>query len=437
MLLKKHDNRELSEISKILSDVQIPVFQKIKYNFPNEKIDDIPAAIRKALEREGTLDRITPGSTVAITGSSREINEAALIMKTVVDALKEKGAKPFIVPGMGSHGGATAEGQKSILEHYGITEEAMGVPVISNMETVDVGTTEDGLTVRIDKEAYNADFIIPMGRIKQHPEFSGKYESGIMKMMAIGLGKQHGAEVCHKYGMAAMPENIRKFGEVILQNCNIVFGIGIIETAGHGTHMIVAIPAEKIAEEEPALLQHAKSLVPVIPFEKADVLVCEIMGKDISGTGMDSTIIGRSISMGVSRPYFERITVFDLTDKSAGNFNGTGLCDCITRRIFDKMEFEVTYPNSITASETHSAMIPLVLDTDELCVRLCLRTCTQATGEGMRVVWIKDTLSVGEMYVSEALIEEAKNNPVLTVLDGKYTPVFNEKGEYVEFKGVD
>ncbi len=417
--------------------MEFPVFRKVKYNFPNEPIEDIPAAIHKALEREGTLDRITPGSTVALTGSSREINEAQLIMRTFVDAIKAKGAKPFIVPAMGSHGGATAEGQRSILEHYGITEETMDCPIISSMDTVDVGKTESGLTVRVDKAASEADFIIPIGRIKQHPEFCGAFESGIMKMMAIGLGKQHGAEVCHKMGMAAMPENIRQFGRVIIENCNIPFGVGIIETAAHGTHMIAAVPAEKIEEEEPELLKIAKSIVPVIPFEKADVLVCEQMGKDISGTGMDSIIIGRSISMGESRPFFERICVFDLTEKTAGNFNGSGLADCISRRLFDKMNFAVTYPNSITASETHSAMIPLVMDSDELCVRLCMRTCTKATDDGIRAVWIRDTLSVGDMYISEALVEEAQNNPILTVLDGKYVPEFNENGDYIKFKGVE
>ena len=181
----------------------------------------------------------------------------------------------------------------------------------------------------------------------------------------------------------------------------------------------------------------AKSNIPAIPFEKADVLVCEQMGKDISGTGMDSHIIGRSISMGEFKPFFERICVFDLTEKTAGNFNGTGLADCISRRLFEKMNFAVTYPNSITASETHSAMIPLVMDSDELCVRLCMRTCTKATGDGIRAVWIRDTLSVGEMYISEALVEEAQNNPILTVLDGEYLPEFNENGDYIKFKGVE
>ena len=278
-----------------------------------------------ALRRKGTLDRIKPGMRVAVTSGSREINHIDVITKTIIeDDLKRVGAQPFMFPAMGSHGGATAEGQRDILTGYGITEETMGVPIVSCMDTVEVGRTPGGLPVHADKAAFEADAIIPVGRIKPHPEFKGDFESGIMKMLAIGVGKQHGANMCHQLGMSHMPENILAFGRVLIEKCNIPFGIGIIENAMHGTYSITAVPSERIEAEEPELLQTAKSLIPVIPFEKVDVIICEEMGKDISGTGLDSNVIGRSISLGVSRPFAERIGVFDLTEKVSRQFQRRG-----------------------------------------------------------------------------------------------------------------
>ena len=422
------------EVARMLGKAPVPVFYRTAFDVCGEHLQDAAEGVRKALSREGTLNRIKPGMRVAVTVGSREINHLDVITKTVVDELRRVGAQPFLFPAMGSHGGATAEGQRDILTGYGITEETMGVPIVSSMETVEVGKTPDGLPVHADKAALAADAIIPVGRVKPHPEFRGDFESGIMKMMAIGIGKQHGASMCHQLGMSHMPENILAFGRVLLEKCHIPFGIGIIENAMHGTYSITAVPSECIEAEEPKLLDIAKSLIPVIPFEKVDVIICEEMGKDISGTGMDSNVIGRSISLGVSRPFAERIGVFDLTEKSHGNFNGVGLADAISRRLFDKMSFSMTYPNTITACELFAVKIPPVMETDRLCMHFCLETCIHADSpEGIRVVWIKNTLSAHRFYISEALRSEAQANPKLHVDGERMMPAFDNAGAFTGF----
>jgi hypothetical protein len=425
------------EVARMLGKAAVPHFFHTEFDICSEALPDAAQGVREALRREGTLDRIKPGMRVAVTAGSREINHIGAITRTVVDELKRAGAQPFLFPAMGSHGGATAQGQRDILAEYGITEETMGVPIISSMDTVEAGRTPGGHPVHVGKAAFEADAIIPVGRVKPHPEFRGSFESGIMKMLAIGAGKQHGANICHQLGMNRMSENILAFGRVLIEKCNVPFGVGIIENATHGTYSITAVPGERIEAEEPQLLDKARSLVPVIPFEKVDVIVCEEMGKDISGTGMDSNVIGRSISLGVSRPYAERIGIFDLTEKSHGNFNGVGLGDAISRRLFDKMSFSATYPNTITGCEPFAVKIPPVMDTDRLCMYFCLETCVRADSpEGIRVVWIKNTLSVQAFYISEALRREAQANPKLTVREARMKPAFDEAGTFTGFEPV-
>ena len=418
----------------MLGRVPVPVFYHVAFDVCSEELQDAAQGVRQALRREGTLERIAPGMRVAVTAGSRDINHIDVITKTVIDELKYAGAHPFLFPAMGSHGGATAEDQREILTGYGITEKTIGVPIISCMDTVEVGRTPEGHPVHADKAAFEANAIVPVGRIKPHPEFRGDFESGIMKMLAIGVGKQHGANVCHQLGMNHMSENILAFGRVLIEKCNVPFGVGIIENAMHGTYSITAAPGECIEAEEPMLLETARSLVPVIPFEKVDVIICEEMGKDISGTGMDSNVIGRSISLGVSRPFAERIGIFDLTEKSHGNFNGVGLGDAISRRLFDKMSFSTTYPNTITGCEPFAVKIPPVMDTDRLCMYFCLETCVHADNpEGIRVVWIKNTLSVHSFYISEALRKEAQANPKLHVNEARMKPAFDDAGAFAGF----
>ena len=429
--------RAMDEIAFFLSRAKVPPFYAVDYKLCRDEIFDIEQSVRETLKREGTLSRIKKGSTVAITAGSREIHYIDKILLAIINELKAVGAHPFIFPAMGSHGGAIAEGQKAIIEGYGITEKTMGVPIISSMDTVVVGDTPEGLCVHADKAAFEADYIIPVGRIKPHPEFKGKHESGILKMMAIGIGKQHGANMCHQLGMENMPKNILAFSKVLLEKCSMPFGVGIVENALHGTYSITAIPSENIIEEEAELLETAKGLVPVVPFERVDVIICEEMGKDISGTGMDSNVIGKSISLGVSKPFAERIGVFDLTEKSHGNFNGVALADTISKRLFDKISFEETYPNTITACEPLAVKIPSVMPSDKLCLQFCIQTCLKADRDNTRIVWIKNTLSLGEFYISEALLKEAEDNPLIATNRVRYYPAFDDKDTFISFKSIE
>ena len=429
-------NCYMNEISWMFERTKVPRFYKTSYVLCSEDVPCIESAVRDALKRENTLSRIKKGASVAITAGSREISNFDRILLSLINEIKKTGAESFIIPAMGSHGGATAEGQSKILEGYGITESTMRVPIISCMDTVEVGKTLEGIPVHADKAALEADYIIPVGRIKPHTEFRGKYESGIVKMLTIGLGKQHGANMCHGLGMENMSCNIAKFAKILLDKCSIPFGVGIIENSLHRTYKIKAIPYENIFVEEPKLLEAAKSLVPVIPFEKVDVIICEEMGKDMSGTGMDSNVIGRSITMGISKPFAERIGVLRLTDKSHGNFNGVALGDAISRKLFDQMSFHATYPNTITACEPYAVKIPAVMDTDELCFKFCIETCIKADKSNIRIVWIKNTLSLNSFYISEALMEETKDSELLKTEMTPVSPEFDKSGLYLGFKEI-
>ena len=260
-------------VKDLLQDVEIPKFYKVSYKLDDTHVEDVPQAVRDALKREGTLDQIKPGSTVCFTAASREIANSVLILRTFAEELRRVGATPYIVPAMGSHGGATAEGQRAILDHYGITEEACGCEIHATMETKKVGVSAEGLDVRLDAFALSCDYIVPVGRIKPHTDFHGTFESGIMKMLAIGLGKQYGASICHQRGFANMHINVPSFGRTALKNCNIPFAIGIVENALHQTHTIRAIPNACVETEEPELLLLAKSLMATVPFEKVNVLM--------------------------------------------------------------------------------------------------------------------------------------------------------------------
>lgn len=415
-------------LDELLCEIQIPKGLRIKYNLPNTKIEAVEEVVTAELERKGTLNRIHKGDSIAIAVGSREISNIAIIVKTLADEIKRLGGKPFIIPAMGSHGGATADGQAGVLAGFGITCETMGVPVKSSMVTVEIGRTQTGIPVHMDKFAYEADGIIPIARIKPHTDFRGIFESGILKMIAIGLGKQKGASICHQLGLPDMSKNVYDIAKVALNKSRILFGIGIIENAFHGTYKIVAVPKEKIEEEEPKLLLEAKKLVPVIPFTKVDVIVIEEMGKDISGTGMDSNVIGRSSTLGISQPFAERIVLLDLTDKSHGNANGIGLADIVTLRLFSKMDFEQTYPNAITSSETNAVKIPIVMPNDKLAIKCAIKTCTQADPDHFKLVWIRNTLSMDEFFISEALRKEAMGNEDIEMIEATEELKFDKDG---------
>lgn len=416
---------------KLFSNTKIPKLYPVSFSLPRGQIkrEEIPSILLAEIKEKQLDARILPGMSVAIAVGSREITNIDAVAKTIVDFVKSRGAYPFIFPAMGSHGGATAQGQLEILAGYQVTEDSMGCPICSSMDTVHISTTPSGLPVHIDKFANEADAIIPIGRIKPHTDFHGKYESGLMKMLTIGLGKQYGANLCHSLGMSNMPKNIEDYASEVLRLKNVVWGVGIIEDAFHATYRLSVVPGEHIPFEEPPLLQEAKSLVPCIPFQKIDVLVLDEIGKDISGAGMDPNVTGRSQSMGISQPFVERIAVLDLTDKSHNNGAGIGGADVTTQRFFDKLNLEVTYPNCITSHDLNGMKIPAIMPNDQLAVKLAISTCIDLDAQlGCRLVWMKNTLHLDAFYVTEALLPEVTANPAMKVTGEEFLPEFNEKG---------
>ncbi|MDO5350507.1 MAG: lactate racemase domain-containing protein [Lachnospiraceae bacterium] len=396
-------------VSRMLQDVKIPKMFHAEQSFPKDHIEPshIPAAVYEQLARPEIGGLIRPGMSIAITAGSRGVANVDIITKAIVDFCKEKGASPFIVPAMGSHGGATAEGQAEQLAGYGITEERMGCPIRSSMETVLLGCSEYGKPVYQDKNAYEADGIIVSCRIKPHNAFRGRYESGVCKMMVVGLGKQKGAESVHSDGLGNMARNLPANAKVVLENSKILFAIPCVENAYDETAIIEAIPREKIFHREPELLQTAFSNMPSILVEEADVLVVNEMGKNFSGTGVDPNISGTwSTEYGKGGLKVKRTCFLDLTDCSHGNANGMGLADIITARMYEKLDSEVIYPNCFTSTVLRSGMMPPVVATDKEAIQACIKTANQIDKENCRIVRIQNTLHVGRIMLSEAYYED-------------------------------
>jgi len=430
-MVRHFEDNVVPTFDKILSHISIPKLVPVEYSIPTGSIEkeDIKDVILNSIAERGLQGSITPGQRIGIAVGSREIHNLETIVRTVVDYVKSCGAEPFIFPAMGSHGGADAEGQREILAGYDITEETMGAPILSSMEVVKIAETPGGLDVCIDKYAHEADGIIPVGRIKPHTNFHGKVESGLMKMLVIGCGKQFGANICHSDGFENMAANVLAIGHEVIAHKNVVFGVAIIEDAQHGTAKLAAIPGKCIEEEEPVLLEEAKALVPCIPFEKIDVLILEEIGKDISGTGMDPNVMGRSTQLPISQPFVERIAVLDLSEKSHHNCCGIGAADITTKRLFDKSDLTTTYPNLLTGHDPDNGKMPLVMPNDRNAIQAAIQTCLKIDPtKGCRLVWMKNTLWINKFYISESLVAEAEANPKVSVTGEAIEIPFDEVG---------
>ena len=390
------------EISNLLKDVKLPKMFHAVQEFKKDRIEPerIPALVYEQLSRPEISRTVKPGMEIAITAGSRGVANVDVITKAIVDFCKEKGAKPFIVPAMGSHGGATPEGQLEVLAGFNITEETMGCPIRSSMETVLLGYSEYGKPVYQDKNAHEADGIILSCRIKPHNAFRGKYESGVLKMLVVGLGKQKGAESVHSDGMDNMARNIPANGRVALENSKILFAIPCVENAYDETALIEAIPTDQIFDREPELLKIAASNMPSILVGEADVLVVNEMGKNYSGTGVDPNISGTWSNDYVSGGLKVKRTCFlDLTDCSHGNANGMGLASVITARMFEKLDLNKIYMNSFTSTVLKSAMMPPVVANDREAIQACIRTANRIDRDHVRMVRIKNTLHIGEIIM--------------------------------------
>ena len=302
--------------------------------------------------------RFAPACACGVCCGSREIANFQTIVRAVVDYVRACGAEPFIIPTMGSHGGATAEGQRAILEGYGLTEDVVGAPIRATMETVEIGRADNGMSVQLDVYANEADYIIPIARVKPQRAISECIESGLCKMLVIGLGKQHGAYICHKYGFHNMAKNIWSISKTVVEKKPNLMALSVIENCFHETYRIDAVPAARIHEEEPELLEIARAQMGRLPFDEADTLIVNEIGKEISGAGMDPNITGRYTCLPNERPFFQSIAVLDVTEKSHGNCGGIGAADVTTRRLFEKFDFEARIPTPSPSATVWARAFP-------------------------------------------------------------------------------
>jgi hypothetical protein len=384
-----------------------PKIFMIEQKLTSNPIQDLRKSFRRQLNDLDIFSRIGRNSRIGITAGSRGIRNIDSIFKELVSFLCENGAQPFLFPAMGSHGGANADGQAAILRQYGISEEAMGIPILSSMETVCIGKTVKGLDVVADLNACKADYIIVINRIKPHTKFKGDLESGLCKMMTIGMGKHKGAKYYHshaiKYGFAELIESV---ATIVMQKLPILFGVGIVEDAYEQTSIIEVIPPDRIIQAEKILLRQAKEYLPKLPFKDIDVLIIDKIGKEISGAGMDFNVIGRNrdvMNRWNTEQKIKRLFVRDLTDHSKGNGLGIGMADFTTDRLVNKLDPKVMYINALTASGPQNAAIPMHFPTDKMALEACLTTIGPISKEEVKLVWIRDTLSLQKIIISEYL----------------------------------
>ncbi|MEB2628172.1 lactate racemase domain-containing protein [Peribacillus frigoritolerans] len=404
-------------ISELLREIQLPKMVQVRQKFRTPQIADVAGEVKKAIKEAGVLSRINEEDRVAIAVGSRGVADLPTLVRETVAAVKEAGGNPFIVPAMGSHGGATAEGQIDVLLQLGISEEAVGAPIRSSMEVIKLDELPNGLPVYIDKLAYESDKIIVINRIKPHTAFRGPVESGLMKMITIGLGKQKGAEAAHAYSFKYMAEHVPEMAKVSLSKAPIIFGLASIENAYDKPAKIVAVPAEDLEVVEPGLLLEAKSLMPKIHFDSMDVLIVNELGKDISGDGMDPNITGNfATPYATGGPDVKRTVVLGLTEKTHGNANGIGMADMTTKAVMNEIKWEKGYANALTSTVTDVVKLPMFLDTQELAVKAAIKTCNAFDLNKVRIVRIKNTLEIGEIWISESMMEEALKNEDIEIL---------------------
>jgi hypothetical protein len=397
---------------------------RVRQLFPRPRIDDVPAAVVEALSP--LADRLHQGERIALAVGSRGIANIAAIVKTTVDFVKAQGAEPFIIPAMGSHGGATPLGQAEILASYGITAATMGCPIRSSLETVELTPPDARARVYMDRFAYESDGVILINRVKIHTDFHGPWESGLVKLAVIGLGKHRQALEIHTSGVHGLRHLIPWTAEQILGTGRVRFGLALVENAYDETMVVRGLGAEAIMDEEPALLEIARTHMPCLPVDDIDVLLIDRMGKDISGSGIDPNIIGRNYIRDEPEPELPRIkaiTVHDLTDGSHGNAVGLGLADAITRRLFDKIDLDATNQNTVTSSFLIRGKIPVIAPDDATAYAWALRSCGRMDEGQERVVRVRDTLHLADVWVSPPVLRDLAGRDDIQVV-GPAVPAF-------------
>lgn len=419
-----------------IDSVPMPQMVRIRQKFEDDKIEDIPSHLQQKLE-QSKMAANAKGKRIAITVGSRGIPHNAEIVRTICDKLKEWGAKPFIVPAMGSHGGGTVEGNLEIINGYGITEEAMGVPILASMEVVQIGSINDavGTPVYCDKYAAEADGIVLYNKVKVHTDFKGEHESGLLKMMAIGLAKHKGCSMFHAQGFDTFAKRIPMTAEVFLSKLPVLFGVGVVQNAYDEISEIEVYPKEKIIEGDKELLQIARRRFPRMLFDNIDLLIVDRIGKNISGEGADPNVTGRGFM-----PYFKddfhtkRLMIRGLTEQSHHNACGLGLADITTRKCLNSVDWESTWVNLTTNTMIDGGKIPMYQNNDYEAIRVAIRTCTKIDFKKARVARIRDTLSLSELEISTSLIPDICDNPNVQIISDPYFWDFDEEGYLADFE---
>lgn len=381
--------------------------------FDKSKLKNIPEIIAQKFQAIHLDQQIKPGMKIGITVGSRGVDNLQLIIKTVIEEVKKRKGSPFILPAMGSHGNANIEGQKQVLRSYGIAEEGMGVPIQATMDVVELGKLKNGLPVYFDKYAFQADGIIVVNRVKAHTVYKAKIESGLHKMLAVGLGNHQGATSIHCLGPKYIPDNVMNAAKIILKKAAIICGLGILENAYDEVRKIVAVLPGDFMQVEQELLEECKQIAPTLPVKDIDVLIVQEMGKDISGAGLDTNVVGgvkAYLEGDYDPPKIDKMVVLDLTKPSHGNAIGISIADIITKRLYDKIDFAATYKNVITCGYLDRAKIPVVLQTDKEAIEVALKTIFTLPGTEPRVILIRNTLKLDEIFVSENIWKKIKIN---------------------------
>ena len=389
----------------------LPRWARVRQSFDTGEVDDVAAAVAAELSRAGIGDAVTPGARVAILAGSRGVDRVAEVVRALADGIRSRGGLPFVVPAMGSHGGATAAGQAEVLAHYGITGDSVGCPVRSCMDTVHLGDVLDGVPVYVDRLVFEeADLVIPVNRVKPHTDFAGPVESGLSKMLAIGLGKQKGADTFHSRGYGEFPRLIPAVAAAALARLPIPFGIALVENAFSRCALVEAVPAARLAEREPQLLTLARERLGRLPEPSIDVLLVDHIGKDVSGAGADPNVLNRDfvgiVDRTLDRPHIQRVVFRDLTDDTEGNATGVALADIVTRRLVDRIDVARTYMNAVTSKNPEGARVPLTADSDRQALHLALACCVGTAPESARIVRIESTKHVDRLWASEPLLAD-------------------------------
>ena len=412
---------------------EYPSIFRVKQKFEAPRVEDIPGAVSEELTRLNLGTKVRAGETVAITAGSRGIANIKVILQAAVRHFQSLGAKPFLVPAMGSHGGGTAEGQKGILTGYGITEEYCGCPIRASMETVVVCRTKEGFPVHFDRHAFEANHVLVCGRIKPHTDFVGDIESGLMKMMLIGLGKHEGARVYHRaiqdYSFGQI---VRSVGQEVLAKCRVVAGLGVVENGYDQTAKIAAVGAEELEAREKELLILAKRWMPRLPFDRVDVLFIDELGKNISGAGIDTNVVGRKFddhkALENEFPKVKRIAIRSLTEATHGNASGIGMTEFCTTRALKQVDLEITRVNCLTSGHVAACMMPVDFETDKEILDQALPTIGLTEPPDAKILWIRNTLDLAEVECSQVYLPEAKRRDDLEIVSPLRPLPFDKTG---------